>query len=351
MNPQNQETAAAWSLVLQYSDYIEKIGRKLFGAIRRPEDREEARQEFILHLVEHVVGAGVRGSRLSLEGARDRKAVVQSWIYFQGMAVQKKMSRRFGKMLLERSGHFEGGDDEELSSVLDNLAQSDASIGQGGEWGSLEQFARLEQRRDAQVMVEAVMGQATPKEREALMAKLLDLDAAQMRARYGISTGQANQRLVELRARVTLEGTEALIREERLEAAAEKDAPAPVAAPVVRPVRVAALAPASPPPVLVRATGAPVAVPVVVVRLAPARLPSRAVLAAVVGRLQPVPGVRAVTPRVQPSVARAPAHAAIPARITLGAVPTAALGPRYVAAYAPGRRTIGHLGGRDGPSG
>lgn len=324
MNPHSPEVAAAWSLVLQYSEYIEKIARKLFRAIRRPEDREEARSEFVLHLVEHVVGAGVRGSRLSLEGARDKKAVVQSWIYFQGMAVQKKMSRRFGKTLLERSGHFEGGDDEELSSVLDNLAQSDASIGQGGEWGSLEQFARLEQRRDAQVMVEAVMGQATPKEREALMAKLLDLDAAQMRARYGISTGQANQRLVELRARITLEGTEALIREERLEAAAEKDAPAPVAAPVAVPV---------------------------VVRLAPARLPSRAVLAAVVGRLQPVPGVRAVTPRVQPSVARASAHAAIPARMTLGAVPTAALGPRYVAAYAPGRRTIGHLGGRDGPSG
>ena len=350
MNPHSPEVAAAWSLVLQYSEYIEKIARKLFRAIRRPEDREEARSEFVLHLVEHVVGAGVRGSRLSLEGARDKKAVVQSWIYFQGMAVQKKMSRRFGKTLLERSGHFEGGDDEELSSVLDNLAQSDASIGQGGEWGSLEQFARLEQRRDAQVMVEAVMGQATPKEREALMAKLLDLDAAQMRARYGISTGQANQRLVELRARITLEGTEALIREERLEAAAEKDAPAPVAAPVARPVRVAALAPASPPHAPVRAPVAPVAVPVVV-RLAPARLPSRAVLAAVVGRLQPVPGVRAVTPRVQPSVARASAHAAIPARMTLGAVPTAALGPRYVAAYAPGRRTIGHLGGRDGPSG
>lgn len=190
--------AETYSLLLQHGAYIERLCAGLFGGIRRSEDRDEARAELFLSLVEGY-------PRLRLDNARNRTSVVQSWIYFQGLAVQKKMSRFFKKVVRERSGGTVevNAADAVPGSRAPDFGQMGFNVEKAHATGSVEMsvdaFARLDSQHDARIVVEAIFAEATPKQREACMSYMLEMDAAEMEAKYGMTISQRADRMKTIR--------------------------------------------------------------------------------------------------------------------------------------------------------
>ena len=174
--------AEAWGFVLQRSRQIERLAGKFFGKLR-DEDKEDARSEYIARIVAQY-------PNLRTESAKNPEAVIVTWLGWQARAVQTQFCRTFRKRTRE------GTSDEKVLVTLHC---------QQGE-GCHENIERTLEQHGAEEAVEALFGLATPKQREAMLTILLDMDSKDMRARFKLANNARNERLYDLRDRALRAG-------------------------------------------------------------------------------------------------------------------------------------------------
>lgn len=139
-------SAAASAFVAEHYDQIVKYGNRFFRCL--PEGNlEDAIQALLLYCVEHH-------HQLRLEDARNPKAVISNWIYFQCVAVRKNT---FSKV-----NHFEKA---KKQTALFMLA--------GEETHSTMRIADTA----AAELIDRLYDMATDEEKSAMIAVELELDA------------------------------------------------------------------------------------------------------------------------------------------------------------------------------
>lgn len=181
--PVHAPESFGWSLVLQYGATIDKYSRRLFSRLN-PQDYEEARQEFILHIVERA------------HAFDPAKSAATSWIFFQGRAIQKLMCRRFRKSTRERSGMRLRDDGIDVAPEVS--ADGAGFAGYRSAWNSNDSVHDLEREADAEAQVAALYAEALPLERTAMLTILHDVPVDELRSRYNLTTSNRREILADL---------------------------------------------------------------------------------------------------------------------------------------------------------
>ena len=190
-HPATSTPDSAWAFVLARSVQIDKLAARFFRLLG-PEDRSDARSDFIARVVEQY-------PRLRLEGALNTEMVVVTWLGWQARAVQRTYCRSYAK-------HEKRRDRDHVLvqvQVEDGSAREVATTeGQG----TPEAVEAAVVESEAQALVEQLYGLATPKQREAMLTVLLDMAPQEMRRRFGLASNARNERLYDLRDRATRAG-------------------------------------------------------------------------------------------------------------------------------------------------
>lgn len=163
----------AWAFVLERSNQIDRLAGRFFRLLGT-EDRKDAHADYIARIVEQF-------PKLRLADAVSREMVIVTWLGWQARAVQQTYCRRFRRHEAKRDT------DVMLVSILVEKGEHAREIAATEGPGTAEAMEGTVADTDAQDLVDELYASATPRQREAMVATLLDLTPVEVRERYNMS--------------------------------------------------------------------------------------------------------------------------------------------------------------------
>lgn len=179
-------TERAWRFVAENQGMIDRMCN-CFGGALRGDERQEYRHDVILRIVSKF-------PTLRLETARNREALVSTWIGYQARGVQCQYTRRFKKSVREGNG-LELEQLHELPATMDG-------------WGSASETERIADCDSCRTVIEKLYSVANTHQRNAILSVLADLPARETHKRYGFSQVVRNRHLTELGLQLDMEVSE-----------------------------------------------------------------------------------------------------------------------------------------------
>lgn len=173
-----QQMSPAAAFVAKHYDQIVKYGHRFFGSL--PDgNREDAIQALLLYCLEHH-------HQLRLENARNPKAVISNWIYFQCAAVRKLTFNKVKNAEKAKKAYVKGNDLEAIYDVGDTvdgrgykqrgmmISYRKAFLVLTGE----EAYSNLRiDDMEAAELIDRLYDMASEEEKSAMIAVELELDA------------------------------------------------------------------------------------------------------------------------------------------------------------------------------